>query len=118
MRELRSGAILALGAVLAGIGPFVLPGPSLARLAAAAAFSIPATSPFFFRDRTVGSSAIVLAVALVMLGSVSGVLVGSQVVRRALLVRNLQMASSGAVAAGLLTAIAWAREVAGKADRA
>ncbi|MCA1834385.1 MAG: hypothetical protein ABR548_15575 [Actinomycetota bacterium] len=119
MRELRTGIVLAIGALIAGLLPFLSASSSPRNLGAAAALSVPAMAPFFFRDRSVGLSAVVLSLGLVMVGSVAGLfLMDSLELRRVLLVRNLQMASVGAVAASFLVAISWAREMAREADEA
>lgn len=112
MREARTGAFLGTACLLAGIGPFLIPGRELQLVCAAAAFCIPAMLPFFFSDRGMGLASVAMALGLVALGSIAGVWIEEPVaVRRALLVRNLQMASAGAVSATLVAGILWARDI-------
>jgi hypothetical protein len=119
MRETRTGITLGLAALLAGIGPFLTSAPEVRHLCAASAFCLPATVPFFFRDRSLGFSAGVFLLGFVVFGSVSGVFVmDAMALRRTLLVRNIQMASAGALTAGFLVAIAWARDLLRNADQA
>jgi hypothetical protein len=112
-KEIRTGILLGLGCLLAGVGPFIASGPAVQRIAAAAAFSLPASTPFFFRNREVGITMAVVAVGLVTIASFTGApILGVGAARKALLVRNLQLASAGAFAGGLAAGIAWARDIA------
>jgi hypothetical protein len=108
VREIRTGILLGLGCLLAGVGPFVVSEPALQRLAAAAAFSVPAVAPFFFRVREVGIAAAVVAGAAIAFASVGGLIVAGDA-HRTVVVRTFQMASAGAFAGGLAGTIAWLR---------